>query len=481
MSSLNFGTSGLRGLVEDLVGAPSRDWTSAFLEHLAASGRPAKELLIGQDLRASSPEIAEACAQAAQALGVPVLDCGAVPTPALAFAALERGAPAVMVTGSHIPDDRNGLKFYRADGEIDKGDEAAIRGCFAAGAQTSPEDRDERGPCAQQLDIIAAYRQRYTGFFGEDALSGLRVGVYQHSSVARDILVDILSACGAQVVPFGRSDAFVPVDTEAHRSEDVAILADAAKAGRFDALVSTDGDADRPLVADEAGRILRGDVVGLLTARHLGIATIVTPVTSSSAIESMSFVTAVIRTRVGSPFVIDGIETATRDGHASVVGFEANGGVLLGSAVTGGDATLSPLATRDAVLPILATLGEIKRTGQTLARIVAALKAGHIAAHRLKDVDGEARGALLVQLADDAGFARDFFAPVGAIVGQDQIDGIRTRLQDGTVIHYRASGNAPELRCYVEADSSERAQDLLEWGLRAAGDALAQQGGKSNG
>ena len=473
MSSLNFGTSGLRGLVEDLVGAPSRDWTSAFLKHLAASGRPAHELLIGRDLRASSPEIASACFEAAQAFGVRAHDCGAVPTPALAFAALESGAPAVMVTGSHIPDDRNGLKFYRADGEIDKQDEAAVRACFAGGAGYGGV---ENGPAAETLEILSAYRQRYTAFFGETALVGLRIGVYQHSSVARDLLVDVLAACGAEAVPFGRSDAFVPVDTEAHRPEDVQLLGDAARDGGFDALVSTDGDADRPLVADETGTILRGDVIGLLTARHLGLATIVTPVTSSSALESASFVGAVVRTRVGSPYVIEGIEAARREGHRGVVGFEANGGVLLGSAVTRGGVTLSALPTRDAVLPILSTLCEIKRTGQPLSRIVADLKAGHIAAHRLKDIDDRARAVFLDRLSSDEAFVADFFAPVGQIAAQDRIDGIRTRLRDGTIIHYRASGNAPELRCYVEAESAERAQDRLEWGLRAAGEVLARGG-----
>ena len=478
MSSLKFGTSGLRGLVEDLVGAPSRDWTSAFLRHLAASGRPAEALLIGQDLRSSSPEIARACAEAAQALGVRAVDCGAVPTPALAFAALLRGLPAVMVTGSHIPDDRNGLKFYRADGEIDKRDEAAIRSFHEAGAQKAPANGGGSDAAVETLDILDAYRERYTAFFGADALAGLRVGVYQHSSVARDILMDILSACGAEAVSFGRSDAFVPVDTEAHRPEDVALLADAAREGGFDALVSTDGDADRPLVADGAGTILRGDVIGLLTARHLGIATLVTPVTSSSALESAAFVKAVRRTRVGSPFVIEAIATALGEvqGQGGVLGFEANGGVLLGSPVTRGGATLSALPTRDAVLPILSTLGEIKRTGQKLSVIVDDLNAGHIAAHRLKDVDESDRASFLARLSDDEGFAADYFAPVGVIAAQDRIDGIRTRLQDGTVIHYRASGNAPELRCYVEAGSGERAREMLDWGLRSAGVALARGG-----
>ncbi len=128
MSSLKFGTSGLRGLVTELVGLPTYAHVRAFCAMLreddAAGVRG--EVLIGRDLRSSSPLIAGQCAQAIADAGLEPVDCGAVPTPALAQAAMASGRPAVMVTGSHIPDDRNGLKFYRAQGEIDKTDEARI-------------------------------------------------------------------------------------------------------------------------------------------------------------------------------------------------------------------------------------------------------------------------------------------------------------------------------------------------------------------
>ncbi|TIW84509.1 MAG: phosphomannomutase, partial [Mesorhizobium sp.] len=67
-----------------------------------------------------------ACLGAIAQRGFTPLDCGHLPTPALALEAARIRRPAIMVTGSHIPDDRNGLKFYRAEGEIDKADEAGI-------------------------------------------------------------------------------------------------------------------------------------------------------------------------------------------------------------------------------------------------------------------------------------------------------------------------------------------------------------------
>src|SRR5829696_5671728 len=127
--SLKFGTSGLRGLVVELNGAPAFAYTRAFAEMLKEDGAAAAAnnvVLVGRDLRESSPSISQLCCAALQESWLVPLDCGALPTPALAYHGMRSAIPAIMVTGSHIPEDRNGLKFYRAEGEIDKNDEAGI-------------------------------------------------------------------------------------------------------------------------------------------------------------------------------------------------------------------------------------------------------------------------------------------------------------------------------------------------------------------
>ncbi|MBC6715697.1 phosphomannomutase [Aurantimonas sp. DM33-3] len=470
MDSLKFGTSGLRGLVSDLTGWPSFGYTLAFLRHVRAGDPAGAEQMVffGRDLRASSPEILEACIAAAHAAGFRAVDCGAVPTPALALAAMHQGCPAVMITGSHIPDDRNGLKFYGRGGEITKADETSIAAEFATIAGTDPRPGLEADGQAAERDALAVFARRYTDFFARDALVGLTIGVFQHSSVARDLLADLVAALGGTAVALGRSNAFVPVDTEAHRPEDVKQIRDWAAKGRFDAIVSTDGDGDRPLVADAEGTILRGDVLGLLTSRALGLTTIVTPVTSSSAVETSGIANKVVRTKVGSPFVIAGMAEAAQAGAEGIVGFEANGGLLLGSAVTRDGRSLPALPTRDSVLPILATLAMTRRRGMDLAALVAELDAGHAAAHRLQDVPQAASGAFLARLAEDAEFRAGFFAPAGTVASVDALDGVRVILDAGPVVHFRASGNAPELRCYVEAGSEAKAAELLAWGLAAA-------------
>lgn len=471
MDRLKFGTSGLRGLVTDLAGWPAFAYSMAFGRALVEKELIRRDMpvLVGRDLRCSSLEISRQCIAGIEAAGLKALDCDALPTPALALSAVKRNSAAIMVTGSHIPDDRNGLKFYRPDGEITKDDEAGILEALAklrpANGQDiySPTAMDDGG------DAIEDYVVRSTDFFS-GALQGLTVGVYQHSSVARDILVRIIEGCGATAVPLGRADRFIPVDTEALRDEDVALAARWAAETRLDAIVSTDGDADRPLIADETGIFVRGDLIGLITALHLSADAIVTPITSNSAIERDGL--KVMRTKIGSPFVIEGIKAAAKVGARCVVGFEPNGGVLLGGAVTRNGRVLEPLSTRDAMLPIISVLAAAKERSIKVSALVSTLNANTAAAHRLQNVPSEASTAFIRRLAEDRIYTSAFVADVGEVAAINLLDGARIALADGGVIHFRASGNAPELRCYVEAADEARACSLLEWGLAAARRAL---------
>ncbi len=452
-SSLKFGTSGLRGLSVELIGEESRRYAAAFVTHMRSIGQ-VSEMLVGRDLRDSSPAISASVTSALLGLGVRPIDCGALPTPALALEALRRKLPAIMVTGSHIPADRNGLKFYRADGEIDKTDEAGI----LAALGPAPEGQ---GEAVAEPGALSRYAARFATMLPARSLAGLRIGVWQHSSVARDLLAEVLERYDAEVVALGRSDVFIPVDTEAV-SEDVATeIAGWVSSHGLDALVSTDGDADRPLLADETGAVLRGDLLGILTAKFLGADAVVTPVTSNSSIEATGSFREVLRTKVGSPYVIEAMKGAT----GKVVGFEANGGVLLGSDVTVNGTTLTALPTRDALLPILAVLGAAQQAGQTLSQLSATLPPRIARSDRLQHVPQKRSEKLMGQLRTGAA---DYLAPQGTINAVSEIDGLRFELTSGDVIHYRPSGNAPELRCYTEAATAERADALLAWGLKAA-------------
>jgi phosphomannomutase len=473
LSSVKFGTSGLRGLVSDLSDQLCGNYTRAFVRHLEKVGKfkSRKAILIGRDLRDSSPGIAAACIGAARAMGLEVIDAGLLPTPALALEAMRLRLPAIMVTGSHIPADRNGLKFYGPEGEIEKSDEAAILAEFSElAAASSPPSPLIHQPSDPDDTALSNYISRYERLRGAINLSNLEIGVYQHSSVARDALVSVLESLGANVTPLGRANSFIPIDTEAVRQEDVASLRNWSAQQNLAAIVSTDGDADRPLIADEKGTVVRGDVIGILTAQFLGADTVVTPVTSSSAIELSGFFATVIRTRVGSPYVIAGMEGVA----GTAVGFEANGGVLLGSAVKLGRTLLRPLRTRDAFLPIIAVLGLARRHGLSISDLVDRLPPRRTASAVIPDTPAAVSGVFLRRLATDDAFASIVTTDAAGSAGKSITDGVKLTLNGGDTVHFRASGNAPEMRCYTEARTQEEANTLLERAVEAASKMLSQ-------
>ncbi len=444
-----FGTSGVRGLVTSLTPGLCMAYAEAFIAILDAKPRA---LLIGHDLRPSSPAIARACHAAAARLGIATVNAGVLPTPALAHAAEKLGCPAIMVTGSHIPFDRNGLKFYRAEGEISKQDEQ----CILAFPVAQPLAEPQLAPLPPvDARPLALYVARYRQAFGAGALQGLRIGVYEHSSVARDLLHELLRALGAETFGLARSDSFVAIDTEAVRPEDRALALQWAAEQALDAIVTTDGDADRPLIADETGHWLRGDLLGLLCARELAAGAVVTPVNSTTALEASGLFAEVRRTRIGSPHVIAGM---AQPKHLPVVGFEANGGFLLGSAASICGAQIEALATRDALLPMLLVLAAARRRQCPVSALMADLPERHSFSGRLQDVDLAACAALLAAAdASDEGMERLFGERPVAV---NRIDGLRATLTSGDILHVRPSGNAPELRCYAEARDAATAERL---------------------
>jgi phosphomannomutase len=470
-SGVGFGTSGARGLVTAMTDRICYAYTLAFLQHMGSSGQLTApyRVAVGGDLRPSTPGIMQAVARAITDSGATAVNYGPLPSPALALYGIEEGIASIMVTGSHIPDDRNGIKFNTPQGEILKPDEAAIRqqqvtipdGLFD---DTGSFLRPQALP-APEPDARSAYLERYLGKLPPDALQGLRIGVYEHSGVARDILPELLTGLGASVTRLGRSDSFIPVDTEAIRPQDVELGKTWATEHRLDAIVSTDGDADRPLVSDESGNWLRGDLAGILCARYLGITHLATPVSSNTAVERCGWFDQVTRTRIGSPYVIAAMQQMAGSGQGTVAGYEANGGFLLASRARLGSGTLTPLPTRDAVIVILSVLLLARKQRLPVSKLLQQLPPRFTASNRLEEFPTAASRKLLQQLdtgkgADYSRIENIFGNQFGRVQETDQTDGLRITFESGEIAHLRPSGNAPELRCYNEAGTEEKAADM---------------------
>ncbi|WIG81931.1 phosphomannomutase [Photobacterium damselae] len=456
-SGIQFGTSGARGLVEQFTSDVCAAFTHAFISSLQ-NQFDFSQVAIAVDNRPSSPAMAQACAKAVQQLGLEVVYYGVVPTPALAYVSMQNNIPCIMVTGSHIPFDRNGLKFYRPDGEINKADEQAI-----LNAMVEFEVITDLPVLTASDKAASEYIERYTSLFDSQMLAGKRIGIYEHSSAGRDLYSQIFEALGAEVIALERSDEFVPIDTEAVSEADKQKAKRWSKEYSLDFIFSTDGDGDRPLVADENGDWLRGDILGLLCSDAMNIEALAVPVSCNTAIEGCDRFNYVTRTKIGSPYVIAEFDDLSKK-YQSIAGFEANGGFLLGSDVLVNGKEIKALPTRDAVLPALMLLVIAKE--KPIYELVNALPQRFTYSDRIQDFATEKS---IVILSEAKNAPQEFITKLGfddySVDCINLTDGLRIILVNGDIIHLRPSGNAPEIRCYAESNNVEMVKFLVNKSL----------------
>jgi len=545
---LTFGTSGLRGLVKDITDLEAYINVKGALRYFFSVGdiRAGSAVILAGDLRPSTDRIMKACMQAIVDLGCAVENAGKIPTPALVAHALSTKRAGVMVSGSHIPFDRNGIKLNKSVGEVLKADEPGIirevdrvraeeYGRPATASAFDDAGMLKRSPELPPLERAAeeAYVRRYLSSFTSGGLSGLRVLVYQHSAVGRDILARILAELGAEVITAGRSDTFIPIDTEnvtaeqLDRLEEFAVAAETS--GPLHAIVSSDGDSDRPLVTavlpvselypgQRRVRFLPGDLLGIVVAEYLQADAAAVPISANDAVERRMSERGVLleMTKIGSPYVVAALDQLADAGNRQrIVGWEANGGFLTGSDIVLSAGTLAALPTRDSTLPILANLFAAAERKIGLAALWDRLPARFGCAGLLDDFPIAASRAILAQLIppgdlievefDGAGRVLDrsragvpptplpeaatqewqrikaalsrFFTPALGFAGIARInvlDGVRIYFHNSDVAHVRPSGNAPQLRIYANGDSQLRADQIVALALRQPDGILRQ-------
>lgn len=546
---LKFGTSGRRGLIVDLT--QLEIYTNVLGEIRYLQAIPVSEggiesgddFYLAYDLRPSSIQYVEpnrgglcqAVEQALKDAGMRPISLGAIPTPALTLFALQRAKGSIMVTGSHIPFDRNGYKLNTSKGELLKKDEQPINESVEVIRKLLLEQpftqsifneqgmlRNADSPLVAPMpDGKTEYIQRYLEFFRGDTLHGVKLLVYQHSAVGRDLVVELLQALGAEVVPAGRSETFVPIDTEAidqAQLDTVQKLSDST--GQcFDAVISTDGDSDRPLLlAPEEGklRFFSGDLLGMVVAEFLGADAVVVPISTNDAIDRGSLAKVLEpKTKIGSPYVIASMQDAVAKGRRRVLGWEANGGFLTGSDIELEGKKLSALPTRDAVLPLLCVLFAARKRQTTVPALFKSLPtrfsrasvirnfprptsakiverfsprestvgrvsyAEHeIILRRANDdqqlVVSDSESRRIFQIRDELQRVFSVEAGFSPVKSTDYTDGVRIGFANGDVAHIRPSGNADELRIYSVSDSQARAADICNQAI-AEPDGLLRQ------
>lgn len=429
-----FGTSGIRG-------DPERLFTNQFcfdigrafaifLDRRKASGPVA----VGMDPRGSSPRILEAIETGLDSAGREIVEQGAVCVPAMNW--VLKIAPysgSIMVTGSHISANLNGLKFFTHQEEISKKDEAEIRTIYQEVAKKIPFRKKEIDS-KEENRASEAYQEMLVNLAGK--LSVKKIIVDPGNGAQSDIMPQVLKRIGLPVKEINASlqGEFISRDTETE--EVLKELQEKVLEEKADLGIAYDYDGDRVVFVDEKGQLIPGDYTGALIAKNSKTAFVITPINTSQVVEHLG--KPVIRTKVGSPYVVEAMKK-----NQAAFGFEANGGGI----------SSEIMYSRDAGSTTIKILKLLEQSGKKLSHLVATLPRFYL--YRLKI---DCPMALNQKILDQA---------AGCFKGikTETLDGLKIWLDNSSWILFRPSGNAPEFRVFAEAETKEKAEKLAKEGL----------------
>ena len=372
-----FGTDGIRGVAGEYpldqrtVLAVGR----ALGQRLSALDTAAR-VVIGQDTRESGAWISPALAAGLESAQVKVISAGVITTPGIAYLTrANRFSAGIVISASHNPWQDNGIKIFGADGyKLSDALEHQIEGeIFAHLEQLAEGASHNVVSTSEMLPGHAELREQYAEWLaalvGRVDFGKFRVLVDCASGAASAIAPLVLRRCGISadflhVQPNGRN---INAGCGALHPEHVA-QAVAVANGKYDAGVTFDGDADRALFSDAAGRVVNGDGVLLLAARdmkaHSRLAndTVVATTMSNMGLEAALKRSgiAMLRAPVGDKYVL---EEMLKTG--ATLGGEQSGHILFRDLDT---------TTGDGILTALRVLEVMARTGKPLADLVADMK-----------------------------------------------------------------------------------------------------------
>ena len=372
-----FGTDGIRSV----AGEYPLDRQTVFAIGRALGQRLAARenndrVLIGQDTRESSAWISSVLAAGLEASHVKVASAGVITTPGIAYLTRTNHFSAgIVISASHNPWQDNGIKIFGADGyklsdELEHEIEADI---FAHLEQLAEGVSNVVGPAAEMLpgdqELRSQYAHWLADFVAVTDFSKLRVLVDCANGAASTIAPLVFRDCGIaadflHIEPNGRN---INAGCGALYPEHVAQAVAAAK-GKYDLGITFDGDADRALFSDAAGRVVNGDGILLLAARDMkthvmlhnetGVATTMSNMGLEAALRRSEI--RMLRAPVGDKYVL---EQMLKTG--ATLGGEQSGHILFRDVDT---------TTGDGILTALRVLEVIARTGESLAELVADMK-----------------------------------------------------------------------------------------------------------
>lgn len=434
MSRKYFGTDGVRGRVGLYPITPDFVLRLGYaagqvLANRNTDGAHRPGVLIGKDTRNSGYMLEAALEAGFSAAGVDVFLTGPLPTPGIAYLTRAlRLQAGVVISASHNPFEDNGIKFFSADGkklpdDVEHAIEAAIDAMEGRPMQTvAPKDLGR----ARRIDDAAG---RYIEFCKSTVpasfdLRGLKIVVDCAHGAAYHIAAEVLHELGADVVAIGNAPDGVNIN-EGVGALHPELLASTILATGADLGIALDGDADRLVMVDAAGRAYDGDQIlyAIVQERLLDgpVAGVVGTLMTNMALEQA------LKNR-GVPF------KRAKVGDRYVMELLAAEGWLYGGENSGHILALDRHTTGDGLVSALQVLVALKRSGGTLADLLGGLVLFP---------------QCMINVPVKPGFNWQDYAAVTTAV-----DASAARLGGRGRVLLRPSGTEPVLRVMVEAEDA---------------------------
>jgi phosphoglucosamine mutase len=437
-----FGTDGIRGVAGEFPLTKESTYViGRALGHELVHASGKARAIIGQDTRESSQWIADSVGLGLASVGVEVHSAGVITTPGIAYLARSRGfAAGVVISASHNPWMDNGIKVFSGDGYKLKDERELLieKEIFSLLQSAEPTPGIAEKASISSLPGEASLRREYIEWLAQSVstdLSPLRVLVDCANGAATAEAPELFQAAGIQATiihaaPNGRNinegcGALYPL---------TVAKAVAESGGKYDLGVTFDGDADRALFCDAAGRVVNGDGVLLVVARDLQKrgklpgSTVIATTMSNMGVEIALKRSGIrmLRANVGDKYVLQEMLTT-----GAALGGEQSGHIIFRD----GEAT-----TGDGLLTGLRLMEIMVRCGQPLAELVGDLK---VFPQTIQNVRVREKIP---------------FAQVPEV--QARIDAAERELEGNGRVVVRYSGTEALARVMVEAESEEKMKTL---------------------
>lgn len=469
-SEIHFGTGGWRAVIgEGFTMRNVRRLSQALANLVIRNDAENKGVLIGYDRRFLSERAAEVAAEVFAGNNIPVILLPEdAPTPLITYATdLAGAALGLAFTASHNPPEWNGLKVFHSDGSLLMTEETNVIAQEANALHATEVAKIERNLAIdagviQYRDFTNAYVDAVEAQIDMQAIreAGLRVVMDPMYGVGQATLGIILTEARCRVtVIHGRRDPLFGGRSPAPDLKALGQLVATIKEGRFDLGLAMDGDADRIAIVDERGEYIHINDVLLLLYYYLHEGRgerggVVRNLATTHLLDRLAahFGEQTLETPVGFKHIIAGMQTSN-----ALLGGESSGGLTIRGHILGKDG-------------ILAAALMVEMLARSQRRLSAMLEDIYAITGRLYSLEEAVPATSEMKIIIPRKLRQTPIANIGPypVKSISRQDGVKFLLDNDNWLLLRFSGTEPVLRIFTEADTKEKAAELIAWGKAQA-------------